>query len=381
MSAADVTICIPAWHAEPFIARTLACARAQTHKDLRILVSVDQSTDGTEAVCRSQAAEDSRIEVRVQKERLGWSRNANFLLSQVDTEFCFLYFHDDIIAPNYTERLRQTLLDDRDVYSAHCDVEVFGGMQAIYPGIDCSGKPAERLIRLLLAPDQQWVPLRGLMRSELIAQGQRFPVIAGDGFWRFHPYMVKLVAAGPAKRVPEILYRLWDRPKSMTKEWGSEVRTSLLSGQQQSARLCLEIIRRLTLPKAEQQLVVFCLYLCLMTWTRHYQPPDIPLVAPDVISPAFRALRLPSDVSSIGADLFEEVLRVYGALLTLEAKHEGQQGNLPSALRNIAAALSLNPTEAAAHWDLRKMLLDEGQQLTATAVRHRIRMLRDEPKA
>ena len=78
MSAADVTICIPAWHAEPFIARTLACARAQTHKNLRILVSVDQSTDGTEAVCRSQAAEDSRIEVRVQKERLGWSRNANF---------------------------------------------------------------------------------------------------------------------------------------------------------------------------------------------------------------------------------------------------------------------------------------------------------------
>ena len=380
MSAADVTICIPTWHAEPFIARTLACARAQTHKNLRILVSVDQCTDGTEAVCRSQAAEDSRIDIRVQKERLGWSRNANFLLDQVDTEFCFLYFHDDIIAPTYTERLRQTLLDNRDVYSAHCDVELFGDKQAIYPGIDCDGKPADRLIRLLLAPDQQWVPLRGLMRSELIAQGQRFPVIAGDGFWRFHPYMVNLVAAGPAKRVPEILYRLWDRPKSMTKEWGSEIRDSLISGQQQSARLCLEIIRRLTLPKAERELVVFCLYLCLMTWTRHYQPPGTPLVAPDVISPAFRALRFPTDVSPVGADLFEEVLRAYGTLLWLEAKHAGQQGELQSLL-NIAAALSLNPTAAAAHMEIRKILLGEGQKMSAAAVRHRIGMLRDKPKA
>jgi hypothetical protein len=380
MSAADVTICIPTWQAEPFIARTLACARAQTHKDLRILVSVDQCTDGTEAICRSQAAEDSRIDIRVQKERLGWSRNANFLLDQVDTEFCFLYFHDDIIAPNYTERLRQTLLDSRDVYSAHCDVELFGDKQAIYPGIDCDGKPADRLIRLLIATDQ-WVPLRGLFRSELIAQGQRFPVIAGDGFWRFHPFMVNLVAAGPAKRVPELLYRLWDRPKSMTKQWGQEISDSLISGQQQSARLCLEIIRRLRLPKAEQQIVVFCLYLCLMTWTRHYAPPGTPLVAPDVISPAFKAPPLPPDASSVGADLFEEVLRAYGTLLWLEAKHARQQGNLQSALLNTAAALSLNPTATAAHSELGKMLLAEGHKMSAAAVGQRIRMLRDNPKA
>ena len=380
MSAADVTICIPAWQAEPFIARTLACARAQTHKDLRILVSIDQSTDGTEAICRSQATEDSRLDIRVQKERLGWSQNANFLLDQVDTEFCFLYFHDDIIAPTYTERLRQTLVDNRNACSAHCDVELFGDRQAINAGIDCDGKAADRLIRMLVAP-AQWALLRGLMRSELIARGVRFPVIAGDGFWRFHPFLLNLVAAGPAKRVPELLYRLWDRPKSMTKEWGPEIRDSLISGQQQSARLCLEIIRRLTLPKAEEKLVVFCLYLCLMTWTRNYEPPGTPLVAPDVISPAFRAMRFPMDVSPVEADLFEEVLRAYGTLLSLEAKHAGQQGNLQSALLNIAAALSLNPTAAAAHVEIRKILFNEGQKMSAAAVRHRIRMLLDKPKA
>src|SRR4051794_22831388 len=139
MSVAGVTICIPTWQAEPFIERTLMCARAQTHKNVRILVSIDHSTDGTEDICRRQAEKDSRLDIRVQKERVGWSENFNFLLDQVDTEFCFLYFHDDIIEPTYTERLRKELVDHPDAQSAHCDIAWFGDAQEMHPGIDYEG--------------------------------------------------------------------------------------------------------------------------------------------------------------------------------------------------------------------------------------------------
>src|SRR3954468_11575177 len=152
MSVAGVTICIPTWQAEPFIERTLLCARAQTHKNVRILVSVDQSTDATETICRNQAKEDSRLDVRVQKERLGWSENANYLLDLVDTEFCFLYFHDDIIEPVYTERLRQALLQNPAAQSSHCDVAYFGDKEGLSAGNNYDGTAAERLIHLLVAP-------------------------------------------------------------------------------------------------------------------------------------------------------------------------------------------------------------------------------------
>jgi glycosyltransferase involved in cell wall biosynthesis len=117
--AADVSVCIPAYEAAAFIDRTLACARRQTHARLRILVSIDASEDATESICRRHAAGDPRIEVLAQPRRLGWSENANAVLARVRTPFCFLYFHDDIIVPDYVARLREALLQRPDAASAH----------------------------------------------------------------------------------------------------------------------------------------------------------------------------------------------------------------------------------------------------------------------
>jgi glycosyltransferase involved in cell wall biosynthesis len=49
---ADVTICVPAYQSEGFVADTLAAVARQTHERIRVLVSVDASSDGTEAACR-----------------------------------------------------------------------------------------------------------------------------------------------------------------------------------------------------------------------------------------------------------------------------------------------------------------------------------------
>ena len=378
MSAADVTICIPTWQAEPFIARTLACARAQTHKNVRILVSVDQSTDGTETICRTQAKEDPRLDVRVQKERLGWARNANFLLDQVDTEFCFLYFHDDIIEPAYTERLREILVGHPDVRSAHCDMETFGNKKVMMPGCDFDGTAAERMIKFLLIP-LPLVPLRSLFRSELLAKGLRVPLIGADSFWRPYPFLVNLVAAGTAKRLPEILYRRWERDGSITKIWGPKSHDPLIDGQQQSAKLCLDVIRRMNLTQAEEELVIFSLYVSLMTLTRKYEErmKSDRLVAPEVISESFGALGLRANAPPVEADVFEKILRAYAILLALEANHDLEHGNAHSALLAYTTALSLYPDWPGAHGAIGKMLSAEGQTLRASAVGHRFRKLKN----
>ena len=117
-----VTVCIPAYEAGEFIDRTLRCAREQTHEALRILVSIDVSDDNTEAICRRHADDDERIEVLAQPERLGWAGNVNSLLDHADSEFAFLYFHDDVIEPTYCERLVGALRERPEAASAHSDL-------------------------------------------------------------------------------------------------------------------------------------------------------------------------------------------------------------------------------------------------------------------
>jgi len=341
---ADVTICIPAWQAEGFIGRTLSCAAAQSHARIRVLVSIDYCEDRSESICRELALQDRRIDVVVQKERLGWSRNANCLLDRVDTEFYFLYFHDDIIEPEYTALLRQALLEAPEAKSAHCDLERFGNVNSIDPGCDYRGTDSQRLANLLVGP-VRGAPLRSLTRSELLGQGLRFPEIGGDGFWRCIPFLLQLLAAGPALHVPQVLYRRWFRDGSLTTTWAPKTVDALLEGQRQSVRLCLDIIARTEASEAEKELVRFCLYVFMMTYTRRNELPlrDPQLIAPAAVSAAFADTRIPPSDGELGAEVRQWIHRAHAELLVLEAEHALLHGNHGAAKLRLAAAVGLDP--------------------------------------
>ena len=104
-----VTICIPTYEAEAFIARTLGFATGQTRQDIRILVSVDKSQDRTAEICRKIAGEDKRVEVLEQTERLGWAGNLAKILPRVTTPYFFVYFHDDFVSPHFCARMIEAL--------------------------------------------------------------------------------------------------------------------------------------------------------------------------------------------------------------------------------------------------------------------------------
>ena len=67
-----------------------------------------------------------RVQVVVQEERQGWAGNVNFLLDQVTTPYAFLYFHDDVIMPQYVERLVAVADARPDAASVHCTVGRYG---------------------------------------------------------------------------------------------------------------------------------------------------------------------------------------------------------------------------------------------------------------
>ena len=371
MAIPDVTICIPAWKAEPFIDRTLRCARAQTHAGVRILVSVDHCDDRTAAICREHAGQDPRVAVIAQAQRLGWSENANYLLDRVETDFFFLYFHDDVIEPTYTEKLRQALLDNPRAASAHCDLEYFGLQRAVDLGNTFAGPPDRRIINYLVRL-VKGTQLRSLTRTELVARGLRFPAIGEEGFWRCPPYSVRLVGEGEAVRVPEVLYRCWLREGSLTKTWRPQEMSQLVDGLRECARVCESIIGELVEDAEAEQVARWCLYLSLMAYLRRAERPHSETERPvhaAAISPSFAAFAdasLPAEPEARDAE-------VQGWINTAKAelKRAEREAHLTAKLRRQRATIERQRKKIRARTEERDRHAEELRVVRAKLARAR----------
>ena len=313
--------CIPAWQSAPFIERTLSCVRRQTHEGLRILISIDKGDDETPRICARHARWDRRISVFDQPHRLGWAGNVNFLLDRVDTEYFFLYFHDDIIAPDYTRRLLDKLHGRPDAMSVHCDMGHFGGSDHLSKGVAYSGIAADRLLRFFVAP-VKGSPLRSLTRSVLLESGVRLPTEAEGGLWANQPYLMDLIAAGPVLHVPEVLYRRWDqRAGGLTDGWRRFSLEQVISGFRVNARCGAEIVCRIAGDENQRELLTFGLYLYVMSQIRQAEAAlgvAEPL-PPESIHASFRDLGPPACLSGQNPDIKNWTLDGYRHLRHLEA--------------------------------------------------------------
>ncbi|MEO0755983.1 MAG: glycosyltransferase family A protein [Cyanobacteria bacterium J06648_16] len=94
-----VSVIIPAYNAEQFLARTLASVIAQTHRNLEILVVDDGSTDATSQIVQRYAAQDARIKL-IQQNNAGVAAARNRGIEQARGEFIAPLDADDIWFPD-----------------------------------------------------------------------------------------------------------------------------------------------------------------------------------------------------------------------------------------------------------------------------------------
>ncbi len=318
----EVSVCIPAWRASGFIDQTLRCAREQTHDALRIVVSIDLSDDGTEEICRAHARDDGRVEVHTHCERLGWARNVNFLLDHVDTELAFLYFHDDIIEPMYTERLVGALRERPDATSAHCDMRHFGASNWVNPGRQYEGTAVERVVTFLVAPHRGSL-LRSVLRRTILDDGLRMPTGSRAGVWANEPFLMKLVAAGPASWVPETLYRRWDkREGGLTDGWLSLGVDEIIDGHRVNAEYALAVIDGMRPSPEQRAVLLFALFVNMAGRMRDAERTyDAPTVSPpERLLPVFAGMTVPPALHTLPAPLrtwaegaYDRLLRETGA--------------------------------------------------------------------
>lgn len=103
-SDVQVTVLIPAYRHEQFIAAAIESVLAQTHSNLRVLVVDDCSPDGT--VAAAEAIDDARVLVRRNAHNLGLGGSILAALPTIETPYVALLNSDDVFHP---ERLEQCL--------------------------------------------------------------------------------------------------------------------------------------------------------------------------------------------------------------------------------------------------------------------------------
>ena len=99
LPAARVTIGVPVYNGERFLAQCLDSLLAQTYEDFVLLISDNASTDRTEEICRRYAKADSRVRYHRNRVNVGMYGNYNRVLELVDTPYLKLANADDCWAP------------------------------------------------------------------------------------------------------------------------------------------------------------------------------------------------------------------------------------------------------------------------------------------
>ena len=96
-----VVLAMPVYNGENFVREAVTSILEQDHTDLRLIVTDNASTDGTEDIVRSMAAQDDRITYIRNRANLGASRNYNLGYELTDGEYLKWCAHDDLLSPNY----------------------------------------------------------------------------------------------------------------------------------------------------------------------------------------------------------------------------------------------------------------------------------------
>src|SRR5256886_15254499 len=95
-SVPRLSIGLPVYNGEDFLAESLDALLGQSYEDLELIISDNASTDGTADICRRYEKQDSRIRYYRQPRNIGCAPHHNFVIQQARGELIKTASHDDL---------------------------------------------------------------------------------------------------------------------------------------------------------------------------------------------------------------------------------------------------------------------------------------------
>lgn len=171
-----VTIGMPAYNEERYIAKALDSLLAQTFKDFELIIFDNASTDRTSAIRQEYARKDARIAYHHQPENVGARKNIQSLLHHAQSKYFMWAAADDVWDLQFLELLVRAL--ESDIKSASAFVlfartDEMGNVISRHLA-DYSGANAIiRIAKFAYQHDDRY--FYGLFRRDMIADVQ-FPI-------------------------------------------------------------------------------------------------------------------------------------------------------------------------------------------------------------
>jgi glycosyltransferase involved in cell wall biosynthesis len=111
----EVSIGVPVFNGERYLARTLESLLAQSFADFELVISDNASSDGTRDICEDYARRDTRVRCIRQRANIGAPRNWNVVALEATGTFFKWSSASDISPPNTLERCVDVLRADPSV--------------------------------------------------------------------------------------------------------------------------------------------------------------------------------------------------------------------------------------------------------------------------
>ena len=202
-----VTIGVPVYKGEAFVADALRSIQAQTHADWEAIVSFDVPDARCEAVCRPFFS-DPRFRPVVQPERLGWVGQLNWLMSQVTGDFWYFHQQDDLTEPTYLEALVDQARSHPEAALVYCDLAPFGRIEGHFEQVPSvtGATPFTRQMTMLREHFNAYA-FRGLTRAEAVRTAGPVPTNDRHNFGVDIAWLAGVALAGELHHVPVELYR------------------------------------------------------------------------------------------------------------------------------------------------------------------------------
>ncbi len=121
-----VSICIPTYNGASYLEETIECAINQTYKNIEIVITDDNSSDETVAICTSYAQKDNRIKFFQNKTNLGLKKNWCEVIDKTSeqSEWIKFLFQDDLMDLSTVEKMVSASISE-NVNFVFCDREYF----------------------------------------------------------------------------------------------------------------------------------------------------------------------------------------------------------------------------------------------------------------
>lgn len=115
-----VSICLPVYNGERYLAAAIESALTQTFSDFELLISDDCSSDGSAQIIETFAQKDKRIKHWRNEPNLGLFANYNECMRRAKGEYIKLFAQDDLFDPTLLERLLDELSKNDDIALISC---------------------------------------------------------------------------------------------------------------------------------------------------------------------------------------------------------------------------------------------------------------------